>query len=69
MSLFLCLSGISLGRYCRKSLAKSGAFRKNIKRGREGGWSYKNFKKKKKKKLYGPFMVCGSEGVQTFCTL
>ena len=30
--LFLCLSGISLGRYCRKSLAKSG-FGKNIKRG------------------------------------
>ena len=28
MSLFLCLSGISLGRYCRKSLAKNGGFGK-----------------------------------------
>ena len=33
MSLFLCLSSISLGRYCRKGLAKSGGFTKNIKRG------------------------------------
>ena len=32
MSLFLCLSSISLGRYCRKGLAKSGGFTKNIKR-------------------------------------
>ena len=32
MSLFLCLSGISLGRYCREGLAKSWGFRKNIKR-------------------------------------
>ena len=33
MSLLLCLSGISLGQYCRESLAKSREFRKNIKRG------------------------------------
>ena len=33
MTLFLCLSGISMGRYFRKSLAKSKGFRKNIKRG------------------------------------
>ena len=35
MVLFLCLFGISLGQYCRKSLAKSKGFRKNIKR---KGW-------------------------------
>ena len=35
--LFLCLFGISLGQYCRKSLAKSGGFRKNIQKG-VGGW-------------------------------
>ena len=33
MSLFLFLSCISLRLYCRKSLAKSGGFGKNIKRG------------------------------------
>ena len=33
MSLFLCLSAVSLGQYCQKSLAKSGGFGKNIKRG------------------------------------
>ena len=34
MSLFLCLSGIPLGRYCRKSPAKSRGFgKKNKKRG------------------------------------
>ena len=33
MSLFFCLCGISLGCYCQKSLAKSGEFEKNIKRG------------------------------------
>ena len=38
--LFLCLSGISLGQYCRKSLAKSGGFRKNIQKG-VGGWPYR----------------------------
>ena len=38
MSLFLCFSGISLVRYCQKSLARSGGFRKKI---IEGGWPYK----------------------------
>ena len=38
MSLFLCLSGISLGRYCRKSLAKSRGFGKKYEK---GGWSYR----------------------------
>ena len=33
MSSFLFLSCISLGRYCRESLAKSVGFGKNIKRG------------------------------------
>ena len=33
MSLFLCLSAVSLGQYCQKSLAKSRGFGKNIKRG------------------------------------
>ena len=39
MSLFLCLFGISLGRYWQKSLAESGGFRENIKGGLsiEGG--------------------------------
>ena len=32
MSLFLCLSGISVGQYYRKSLAKSWGFRNNMKR-------------------------------------
>ena len=32
MNLFLCLSSISRGQYCRKSPAKSEGFRKNIKR-------------------------------------
>ena len=32
MSLFLCLSGISLGRCCQKRFAKSGGFRGKIKR-------------------------------------
>ena len=36
MTLFLCLSGMSLGRYCLKSLAKSEVFGKKIK---GGGWS------------------------------
>ena len=30
---YFCLSAISLGRYCRKSLAKKGGFGKKIKRG------------------------------------
>ena len=38
MSLFLCLSGISLGRYCQKSSAKIGEFGKKIKR---EGWPYR----------------------------
>ena len=38
MSFSLFLSGISLGRYCRKSLAKSVGFRKNIKRGNSHVW-------------------------------
>ena len=29
----MCLSGISMERYCRKSLAKSGGFGKDVKRG------------------------------------
>ena len=33
MNLFLCLSGVSLELYCQKSLAKSGEFGKNMKRG------------------------------------
>ena len=33
MSLFLCLSDISMGRYCQESLAKSGRFGKDTKRG------------------------------------
>ena len=33
MSLFLCLFSILLGQYCQKNPAKSGGFRKNIKRG------------------------------------
>ena len=44
MSLFSCLSGSSLGRYCRKSLAKSERFGKKTKRGMaisEGGLSIK----------------------------
>ena len=43
MSLFLCFSGISLVRYCQKSLARSGGFRKKIIEGGEGGggWPYK----------------------------
>ena len=32
MKLFLCSSGISLGRYCKKILTKSRGFRKKIKR-------------------------------------
>ena len=32
MKLFLCSSGISLGRYCQKILTKSGGFRKKLKR-------------------------------------
>ena len=39
MSFSLFLSGISLGRYCRKSLAKSVGFRKNIKRGNSHVWA------------------------------
>ena len=43
MSLFLCFSGISLVRYCQKSLARSGGFRKKIIEGGGGGggWPYK----------------------------
>ena len=37
MSLFLCFSGISLVRYCQKSLARSGGFRKKITGGGGGG--------------------------------
>ena len=33
MRLFLHLSSILLGRYCRKNFAKSGGFRKKIKKG------------------------------------
>ena len=36
MSLLLCLFSVSLGRYCRKNLAKSGGFEKKISR----GWPY-----------------------------
>ena len=41
MSLFLCLSGILLGRYCQISLAKSRGFGKKYKKG-DGrkGWLY-----------------------------
>ena len=38
MSLFLCLSSISLGRYCWKSLSKSGGFGKKIK---PRAWPYR----------------------------
>ena len=47
MSLFLCFSGISLVRYCQKSLARSGGFREKIIEGGGGGggggggWPYK----------------------------
>ena len=36
MSLFLCLSYISLGQYCRKSLDKSGEFEKKKKKNEKG---------------------------------
>ena len=39
MSLFLCLSIISLDQYCRKSLAKSGGFGKMIKK---ETWPYRS---------------------------
>ena len=41
MKLFLCSSGISLGRYCQKILTKSWGFREKIKRRDShivGGW-------------------------------
>ena len=37
MSLFLCFSSISLVRYCQKSLARGGGFRKKIIEGGGGG--------------------------------
>ena len=33
MSLLLCLPGLSLGRYCQKSVVKSWGFRKKDKKG------------------------------------
>ena len=53
MNLFLCLSGISLERYCQKSLAKSGGFGKKDKKGR----------------LPCRGMYLWKGGVQTFCSL
>ena len=40
MSLFLYLSGISLGQYCRNGLAKNGEFEKN----KKGLYLYRGFK-------------------------
>ena len=60
MNLFLCLSSISRGQYCRKSPAKSEGFRKNIKR--RGGADHIGGGG-------GGRGVYKMEGFQTFCTL
>ena len=49
MSLFFCLSGISMGQYCQKSLSKRcvcvcvcvGGRSENQKKYKKGGWPYR----------------------------
>ena len=61
MSSFLCLSGISLGRYCWKTLAKSRELGKKIKKrdGHIGGLPVEEGFKPAERGELGPLNYCG----------
>ena len=57
MSLFLCLTSISYGRYCPKSVVKSGGFGKKIKKG-DGQIGWLPIKEVSKPVHYGGVRDC-----------